>query len=173
MPALGPANIGSRVGIDLRPISVLDDEAVRWLLACIWPENVSRFRRLERAIEVARASPPRLITGDIIETLPVVAAEVPADQHLAVQNSWVLNYLPAEDRTRLKLVLAELGRERDLSWVSAESPEFAPGLDYPPRPDGTENSQVTVAVLTTWRNGQQEVRRLADCHPHGTWIRWW
>ena len=46
-------------------------------------------------------------------------------------------------------VMAELGATRDLSWVSIESPEFAPGLDYPPRPDGVDSGDASVAVLST------------------------
>ena len=114
-----------------------------------------------------------MIAGDIVEALPCVAGDVPRDQHLAVQNSWVLNYLPEAARVRLMAALAEIGSRRDLSWVSIESPELAPGLEVPRRPDGAEESGASVAVLSTWRDGRKEVRRLADCHPHGTWVRWW
>ena len=173
LPALGRLDLGSRVGIDLHPVSVHDDAAVRWLLACIWPEQLSRFSRLKQAVDVARAWPLRLVAGDIVETLPAIADGIPADLHLSVQNSWVLNYLSLLAREHLMTVLGEIGANRDLSWVSIESPEFAPGLDVPPRPDGTANSSASVAVLTTWRDGEKSVRRLADCHPHGTWLRWW
>ncbi len=173
LPALGPVGLGTRIGIDLRPISVSDEQAVRWLLACVWPEQVTRFARLQAAIEVARTDPPRLVSGDIVAQLPAVAADVPADQHLAVQNSWVLNYLPAYERLRLLLLLDEIGSARDLSWVSIESPDFMPDLHFPPRPDGADNSDASVAVLSTWRTGRKAVRRLADCHPHGTWLHWW
>lgn len=173
LPSLGPADLGSRVGIDLHPVLVDDDEAVGWLLACVWPEQLARFHRLQAAIEVARTDPPRVIAGDIIEILPSVAAAVPEDQHLAVQNSWVLNYLPTQSRQWLLSLLSEIGSVRDLSWVSVESPEFVPDLDFPPRPDGRTDSSASVAVLTTWRDGRKVVCRLADCHPHGTWVHWW
>lgn len=172
LPPLGPADLGSRVGIDLHPISVGDDEAVRWLLACVWPEQLSRFQRLEAAIEVARTWPLRLVAGDIVATLPSIAGDTPMDQHLAVQNSWVLSYLPSDARGRLVSVFEEIGSVRDLSWVSMESPESVPDLELPPRPDGGDDAG-TVAVLSTWRDGHKRVRRLADCHPHGTWLHWW
>jgi len=173
LPALGPVELGSRVGIDLHPIPVADDEAARWLLACVWPEQLSRFRRLQKAIEVARTRQLRLVAGDIVELLPSIAQNVPMDQHLSVQNSWVLNYLPIQARQQLMSVLNDLGVTRDLSWVSIESPEFAPGLDLPARRDGAGDSGASVAVLSTWRDGHRTVRRLADCHPHGAWLRWW
>ncbi|MDQ4039770.1 MAG: DUF2332 domain-containing protein [Actinomycetota bacterium] len=173
LPQLGPVRLGSRVGIDLHPVPVGDAEAVRWLLACVWAEQLSRFRRLEQAIEVARTWSLRLVAGDVVELLPSIAADIPAAQHLAVQNSWVLNYLPTQACQRLIAVLGELGTSRDLSWVSIESPELVPGLDIPPRPDGAADGDASVAVLSTWRDGHKAVRRLADCHPHGTWLHWW
>src|SRR5262245_47606467 len=39
-----------RRGLDLRPVDVHDDDAVRWLLACVWPEHHERRQRLEGAI---------------------------------------------------------------------------------------------------------------------------
>lgn len=177
LPPLGPLPIGSRIGIDLHPIDVYDDQAVQWLLACVWPENLPRFRRLTAALDAARTQPPQVIAGDLVESLPSVAARIPAGQHLAVQNSWVLNYLPAPARTRLVEVLSDLGATRDLSWLRLENPDATPGLHRPPRPDGQPDRPgdkgATVAVLTTWRSGHKRVRRVADCHPHGTWLRWW
>lgn len=173
LPALGGMELASRVGLDLNPIPVWDDEATRWLLACVWPDDTARFSRLQAALEVAQTSPARVVAGDLLEVLPSVVEQVPADQHLAIQNSWVLNYLPPSDRLRVIGLLSEVGRIRDLSWVSVESPAAATGLEFPPRPDSTENDAATVAVLSTWRGGHRAVRRLADCHPHGRWIHWW
>jgi len=173
IPELGTLVLASRVGIDVQPVQVVDDEAVRWLLACVWPDQLPRFRRLQSAVDVARTDPPVLLTGDAVEALPPIALAVPADQHLAVQNSWALNYLTPESRQQFLGVLDELGAVRDLSWVSAEGPDFAPGLPFPPRPDGITKDLGTVTVLTTWRNGCKASRRLADSHPHGTWVHWW
>ncbi len=173
LPPLGPLPLGSRMGIDLHPVDVHDEESVRWLLACIWAEQLPRFKRLKAAIDVARRKPPEVIAGDLVETLPSAAARAPAEEHLAVQNSWVLNYLSQTARQQLMAVLDGLGAVRDLSWLSVENPEVTPDLIYPPRPDGRENSAASVAVLTTWRSGHKAVRRIADCHPHGAWLRWW
>jgi hypothetical protein len=68
------------VGIDRHPIPVDDEEAARWLLACVWPEHLARFARLRAAIEVARGDPPNVIAGDIVETLPSARATVPEDK---------------------------------------------------------------------------------------------
>jgi len=98
---------------------------------------------------------------------------VPDDQHLAIQNSWVLSYRPTQVLTALLAVIDGIGAARDLSWVSMESPQAVPGLTLPARPDGTSDDSQTVAVLTTYRQGRRSARRLADCHPHGTRLQWW
>jgi hypothetical protein len=60
---------GERLGIDLNPLRIEDDEDVRWLRALVWPEHAERRRLLENAVSVARASPPKLIEGDALTDL--------------------------------------------------------------------------------------------------------
>jgi hypothetical protein len=57
-----------RRGLDLNPVDVHDDDAVRWLLACVWPEHHERRRRLQAAIGVARV--------DAARRLPLRGAEL-------------------------------------------------------------------------------------------------
>jgi hypothetical protein len=37
-----------RRGIDLNPLDVTNDDDMRWLEACIWPDQVHRIERLRR-----------------------------------------------------------------------------------------------------------------------------
>ena len=65
-----PANLPEvvwRAGIDLEPIDLDDESAVRWLEALVWPEEQDRLERLRGAIEVARRHRPRVIRGDLLE----------------------------------------------------------------------------------------------------------
>jgi hypothetical protein len=59
--------IGHRVGLDLNPVDIYNDEDVRWLQALIWPEHTERQEYLRNAIEVARDDPARRIAGDAVE----------------------------------------------------------------------------------------------------------
>src|SRR5687767_4703860 len=47
-----------RRGLDLSPIDMRDDDAVRWLLACVYADHRERRQRLEHAIDLARADRP-------------------------------------------------------------------------------------------------------------------
>ena len=68
-------------------------------------------------------------------------AEVAGRGHPVVTNSWVLNYFTTEARVAYLEMLDTLGRERDLSWVYAESPAQIPGL---PVPEHDPQAEITV-----------------------------
>jgi hypothetical protein len=170
VPAEMP-RFSSRRGIDLSPLDVTDPDAARWLEACCWPDQTDRFRRLHAAIELARADPPDLLTGDAVTSLPEVVEQVAPSGHPVVTTSWVLNYLDGEDRRRFVATLDRLGSRLDLSWVGVESPARTPELPWPPTDDASDG-ELTHLVVAVWRNGRRTVERLATCHPHGFWLRW-
>jgi len=87
-----------RRGLDVRPINVHDEQAVRWLLACVWSDHQERRRRLERAISLARTDPPTVSAGDLVDALPSLLADVPDDAQLVVFHSAVLSYVSADRR---------------------------------------------------------------------------
>ena len=67
LPGVALAPVVWRAGIDLAPVDVTDDEAVRWLETMVWPEQEERRERLRRAVEIARADPPYLVRGDLLD----------------------------------------------------------------------------------------------------------
>src|SRR5262245_9581969 len=87
-----------RRGLAANPIDVRDEGAVRWLLACVWADHPDRRRRLEGAIELARAHPLVVNAGDLVDDLPPLLAAVPEDAQLVVFHSAVLGYLDLDRR---------------------------------------------------------------------------
>ncbi len=165
--------ITAAIGIDRDPIDVSDDDAARWLEACVWPDQLDRFERLVAAIALARSDPPDVRAGDAIEDLARTIEEAALSGHPVVTNSWVLNYLTGEQRTRYVATLDAVGDARDLSWVIAESPAETPELPVPGRSTDTNTDKhLTVLTLVKWRNGRRTVQRLATTHPHGFWLHW-
>ena len=156
------------VGIDAQPIDVHDEVAVRWLQACVWPDQVDRFTRLHSAIDLARQSNLRIDTGDAVENIVRLVAEASAYGHPTVTTSWVMNYLSPAQRESFVNELVRVGTTTDVSWVIAESPLETPELPV----SSNEGEDITVISLVTWRNGQQVSTRLARTHPHGNWIHW-
>lgn len=155
-------------GFDTRPVDLFDDDHVRWLEACVWPEQVERFDRLVQAIDLARRHGLHVEHGDAIRDIVSFVEHASGHGHPVVTTSWVLNYLTPTQRTQFVAQLDDIGSARDLSWVIAESPRETPELPV----IGGPSEDITVISLVTWRKGQRETTRLATAHPHGDWINW-
>ncbi|HKA04248.1 MAG TPA: DUF2332 domain-containing protein, partial [Acidimicrobiales bacterium] len=67
-PVSMPAVVWRR-GLDRSPVDVTDDDAVRWLRACIWPEQTWRRELFDRAVAEARWQPPEIVRGDAVDDL--------------------------------------------------------------------------------------------------------
>lgn len=159
-----------RLGIDESPVDPDDPDEVRWLLACVWPGDLPRFRRLERAMDVVRAERPAVAGADAVDDLEHVLAEVPGGVHPTVTTSWVLNYLTHERQAEFLAHLDRIATHRDLSLVTFESARRTPGLVVP---DGSATDDTTVLGWYRWRGGRRTVAHVATAHAHGRWIRWW
>jgi hypothetical protein len=126
------APIVRRLGFDLRPLDVLDEEDARWLKACVWPGEREREARLAQAIRAFRKlqSAP-----DAPSVRPVRAGEVPSllphgdDGRLAlVCQTIVRDYLPQSEWETYQTGLQRwlLSRPPGLAmWVELEVSEQA------------------------------------------------
>jgi hypothetical protein len=162
--------ISAAAGLDSAPIDVTDDDAVRWLEACVWPDQADRFARLRAAIALAREAPPRIVHGDAVHDVGAALDGLAEHGHPAVTTTWVLSYLSIDgQRAFVDALDAWAAANGDLSWVAAESPAQTPGL---PIPTTAEPEHLTALSLTTWRNGRRTVNRLGVAHPHGYWLHW-
>jgi hypothetical protein len=110
---------------------------------------------VQRAIEIARADPPRLMEGDFVEVLPALLAERDLDALTVVFHSASLMYLREEDRARVESTLEREGQRGSLALVSYEyvaSEAMGFALD-----------------VQTWPG---ERRLLARLHGHGNSMEW-
>jgi hypothetical protein len=172
----GPAPLPSalpriawRRGLDLHPIDVRDEEAVRWLLACVWPDHHARRQRLRGAIALARAQPPRIMAGDLVDDLPALLAEAPHDAQLVVFHSAVLTYVSPDRRGAFAGVLAAASMQRDVVWVSNEVPGIIPEIAAlaPPLVTGR-----FLLGRTRFAKARRRDELLALTHPHGADLTW-
>jgi hypothetical protein len=154
LPAETPP-AGTRLGIDLNPLSVTDDEDVRWLRALVWPEHDERRRLLERAVSVARESPPKLLEGDALTDLLDVCDRIPDEERLCLFNTHTLYQLTVEQREEFAAVVGELGRSRDLYWLDCEW--------YGDEPE---------VRLVEYEDGARSTDTLARYDAHGEWLGW-
>lgn len=164
--------IATAVGLDRDPVDLSDRDRARWLVACQWPDQPERIQRARTAMALAHGDPPRVVAGDAVDDLAPLVEAVGDFALPVVTATWVLCYLPAGRRAALLGELDRLGAERDLTFVFAEQPAQVPGIDVPPRPDGQPDGLPTALVRLDWRDGVRAAARLADTHPHGSWLEW-
>lgn len=150
-------NVTGRVGIDLNPVEVGDDDMVSWLRALVWPERRDEAELLQRAIELARTTPPHLIAGDALDVLPEVLDGLPPETAPLIFHSHTLNQFPTEARERFGELVDRYGSQRDLALISLESRQ------------SQGNSELD---LNTYVNGVRTWEHLAQCDSHGYRIRW-
>jgi hypothetical protein len=148
-----------RAGIDLDPIDLDDEDAVRWLEALVWPEEEDRLARLRGAMAIARDEPPRVVRGNLLDGFVDLAAEAPPDATLVVFHTAVLAYLSAGERAEFKAQV-DASRAR---WISSEAAGLIPDLPLP-RAEPLSPSYLVLAADGT--------RALAFCDGHGRWLQW-
>jgi hypothetical protein len=145
-----------RMGIDLNPLDVHDEEAARWLRALIWPEHRDRAQRMEHAIAMAQQQPFSIVAGDAVERLPEVLAQVPAEATLCIYHSYALNQTPEPVRERIFAQIADFAKTWELFRVSEEW--YA----------GMRQAELE---LFWYRNGEILHEMLAECEGHGRWMK--
>jgi hypothetical protein len=165
-----PPHVVWRRGLDARPIDVHDDDAVRWLLACVWSDHAERRERLRTAIDLARTDPPAVVAGDLVDDLPALLAQAPDGAQLVVFHSAVLSYVAPARRAAFVDVLAETSKRRSIVWLSNEGPGVVAEMTASAPP-----STALRFLLGRMRfaNGRREDELLADSHPHGAELTWW
>lgn len=146
-----------RRGVDLHPLDVRRDGDR--LLAYVWPDQPRRLAQLEAALAVAAEDPPRVENGEAADWLEARLAEpLEAGVTRIVLHSIAFQYFPEATKARIEAALEEAGAAATfaapLAWLRYE---------YDPR-----DERITLR-LRTWPG---EDRLLADCHPHGSSVRW-
>jgi len=158
-----PIEVAWRASVDLNPLDVADADQMAWLEQLIWPEHDDRRERLRRAIEVARADPPDVRQGDLLEELPALVAEASAHGEVVVFHSAVIAYLAPEDRLRFDDLMRGLVADGACHWVSNEGKNVLPsvtatGPEIPP-----ERATFVLGV---------DGRAVAHTHGHGRTMTW-
>jgi hypothetical protein len=147
-----------RRGLDIAPVDVRDEQAIRWLHACVWADHAGRRERLNAAVSLARNDPPAVLFGDLVDDLPGLIARAPGEARLVVFHSAVLAYVSPQRREAFQGVLARASKDREIVWISNEA---ATG-------DGGQFS----LTRTTLVDGRATIEPLALVHPHGARMSW-
>lgn len=173
--------VADRVGIDVEPLDVADPHTYDWLAACV-PAEAGAVTRFAAAAGVARADPARSVRGNLLDVLGDVVASTPPDALLCLVDAYVHVFLPPADLRRFDQILGELGRERDLEWISLdplvplgpEARESVQGLDVPAGwvQDVRRGGVFGVIGRVSIRRGRRTGSVLGRAHPGGSRLEW-
>jgi hypothetical protein len=154
LPALegGPLpTVVERIGGDLHPIDPATTEGRTTLTSYIWGDDVVRYERLRRALDVAAAVPAdvrRIEAADLVESIELRPGTTTMLWHSA---TWV--YLPTDTRVRILAAAAELGARATRGAAFAHASWEWHGDDPDP-------AEAFALVLRTWSGGAD------DGHPY-------
>lgn len=174
-PAAAGWRLVQRLGVDPAPIDLGDAAALRWLRACLWPQDRERARRLDLALALAqRAGRQVRRAADCLAEVEPWLDSLPDGVQPVLFNSWVLAYFDAPGLATLRRELGRLMRERGLIWLSAEAPALCPPeLSALPAPAAQASGQGTTLWTAQWAEaGHLRTQALAWSHPHGRWLHW-
>ncbi len=158
-----PVRVAHRGGIDLDPLDVRDDDAMRWLEMLVWPEHDDRRRQLAAAVDVARDDPPHIVQGDLLHDLPRLVAAAGEHGPVVVLHSAVIAYLDDEGRGQFDVIIRDLVATGACRWISNESANVLPSVTAtgPPVPPGHQTFVMGV-----------DGRAVAWTQGHGRSMRW-
>lgn len=114
-----------RAGVDLNPIDVRDPAEVQWLEALVWPEHHARRSRLNAAANLVATDPPRLLRGDLVDTVAELVLSAPAGTNVVVFHSAVLVYLEPWRREQFVDLMRSMP---EVVWVSNEGERVLPQI---------------------------------------------
>jgi hypothetical protein len=155
-PTGATPRVASRVGLELNPVDLSDPDQRDWLRALVWPDQVTRFSQLEKALEIAKGEKSAIRVGDALALLPDVLAELPRDEPVCVYHTFVTYQFSEEMRQALDDMLIAVSLRRPVWRISIE---------------GTLSGEAPM-LLYRYKDGSREKRTLAYCSAHGTWLQW-
>ncbi|NNM74336.1 DUF2332 family protein [Enterovirga aerilata] len=159
-PPSAKLRLARRQGVDIRPIDIADERARSRLLAYVWPDQPDRLARLEAALALAAADPPRVAPGDAALWLEEnLGGRAEPGIARVILHSIAFQYFPRETQERIVRHIETVG-----SAATANAP--IGWLRY--EVEGTTGSPSL--RLRLWPGGRD--RLLAHADPHGRWLRW-
>lgn len=162
VPPVAPVRVIRRRGCDLDPLDVTRPADRERLLAYVWPDQPERFARVEAAIGIAAADPPRLDRADAADWTEAALDPAALEPGVArvLTHAVALQYAPEKTLARIAAHAARVGAKATgvspFAWLRFEA-------------DPAYDEQGSLR-LTLWPDGSERVLALGDTHAER--LRW-
>lgn len=157
IPPTGPLpQIAGRVGLELNPVDLRNADDRDWLRALMWPDQMERAARMEKAIALFEKSHVEIRAGDALELLPDAMAAAPKESAICIYHTVAVYQFSTKMKKALEDILTVAGLRRPVWRLSFEM----------------ESASEQLLRLIRYHDGTRTDRLLADGHPHGAWLEW-
>ncbi len=159
-PPEAKVDIITQRGVDRHPIYLSTPEAAERLIAYIWPDQPERIDRAEKAIRLARAFTPPVISGEAADWTEGRVTSRQADGVMRILfHTVAFQYFGGDEKERIRAAMARAGEQasdnKPLGWLSLELNDEKTAFEL---------------RLKLWPGGDEI--HLANAHPHGNWVEW-
>lgn len=160
-PPCAPVEVVAISGGDVAPIDLCDPAQALRLKSYVWPEVSGRLARIDAAIDLAQARPPRIERCDAAQFVAAMLASPPVEGVTRVLfHTIVWQYLPPATRAQIEAMMTAAGAaatdSHPLAWVAVE----------------TNRETFRHELRCRFWPGKDEEVLLGEAHAHGAWVEW-
>ncbi|HEY4123717.1 MAG TPA: DUF2332 domain-containing protein [Rhizomicrobium sp.] len=158
IPPTGPSpRVNRRMGLELNPVDLSNADDRDWLRALMWPDQIARLDRLDKAVALFREHKPEIRAGDALALLADALREMPENETVCIYHTIAVYQFSREMKETLHDILTVAGLRRPVHRLSFEAESW----------DGR-----CPLTLIRYHDGTRSERELGHAHPHGTWLEW-
>ncbi len=158
IPPTGPTpHVGKRMGLELNPVDLSNADDRDWLRALMWPDQITRLKRLDKAVALFREGKPEIREGDALALLSDALRAMPESETVCVYHTIAVYQFSRAMKETLHDILTVAGLRRPVWRLSFEAESF--------------EGRCPIALIR-YHDGTRDERELGHAHPHGTWLEW-
>jgi hypothetical protein len=153
----------TKIGIDQNLIEPTNEDEKLWLKALVWADHIVRFENMDSALKNEKLKEIQFIKGSTIKDFNKILGKINKEETLIIYATHTLYQFSAEDKVLFYEMLDNLGKERDLYFISAETTKSQ---------QEKYNSKNTIVELISYTKGSKKEEFIAETNGHGNWVAW-
>jgi hypothetical protein len=156
-PTTATPQVAKRLGLELNPVDLSNADDRDWLRALMWPDQISRLERLDKAISLFRENKPEIRGGDALALLSGALRDMPENETVCIYHTIAVYQFSRQMKETLHDILTVAGLRRPVWRLSFEAESWEGRCPI---------------NLIRYHDGTRDERELGHAHPHGTWLEW-
>jgi hypothetical protein len=156
-PTTATPQVAKRLGLELNPVDLSNADDRDWLRALMWPDQISRLERLDKAISLFRENKPEIRSGDALALLSGALRDMPENETVCIYHTIAVYQFSRQMKETLHDILTVAGLRRPVWRLSFEAESWEGRCPI---------------NLIRYKEVTRYERELGHAHTHGTWLEW-